>query len=95
VKKSVACVQTENANRYLQQLCKHWSHKFEVTFDAGKGTIPFRPDASLDLIADGTTLTMTLTVGEDDDLTRMEGVVDDHLERFAFREELAIDWKPA
>ena len=30
---SQAQVRTEHASRYLQQLCKHWSHKFAVTFD--------------------------------------------------------------
>ena len=38
-------VPTESASRYLQQLCKHWSHKFEVKFDpkAGHVALPFGP----------------------------------------------------
>ena len=30
--KSKTMVTTKHASRYLQQLCKHWSHKFTVEF---------------------------------------------------------------
>ena len=36
-----ATVPTTHGSRYLQQLCKHWSHKFDVDFDADKGEIGF------------------------------------------------------
>ena len=36
-----ATVPTEHASRYLQQLSKHWSHKFDVNFDAHKSAIAF------------------------------------------------------
>ncbi len=32
-------VATAYASRYLQQLCKHWAHKFPVEFDPNHGTI--------------------------------------------------------
>lgn len=32
----LAEVPTENGSRYLQQLRKHWSHRFEVAFDAAQ-----------------------------------------------------------
>ena len=38
---SHAIVPTAAASRYLQQLCKHWSHKFAVEFTPEHGTIPF------------------------------------------------------
>ena len=38
---SQATVPTASASRYLQQLCKHWSHKFAVEFTPEHGTIPF------------------------------------------------------
>ena len=34
-------VTTASASRYLQQLCKHWSHKFSVEFTPERGIIPF------------------------------------------------------
>ena len=38
---ATAEVPTKSASRYLQQLCKHWSHNLAVTFTAEEGTITF------------------------------------------------------
>ncbi len=93
--RSIAIVPTPHASRYLQQLCKHWSHKFAVTFDAVSGHIPL-PLGSADLAAGDMALTITCEVPEGGDLERMQQVVAHHLDRFAFREgELAYHWQPA
>ncbi len=92
--KSVSTVRTDHASRYLQQLCKHWSHKFEVEFNETAGKVPFSPEASLGLAADNATLILTLNVGKPEDLERLQDVVADHLKRFAFREELDFVWIP-
>ncbi len=42
---AVAVIPTPSASRYLQQLCKHWSHKLAVAFTANEGTILFPKDA--------------------------------------------------
>ncbi|MFT4180482.1 MAG: DUF2218 domain-containing protein [Rhizobium sp.] len=89
---SVSSVKTEHASRYLQQLCKHWSHKFTIDFNETAGKVPFNPETSLDLAADASTLRMTLHAGKAEDLERMQNVVADHLKRFAFREELDVVW---
>ena len=34
-------VPTAHASRYLQQLCKHWSHNLVVDFDQAHGTVTF------------------------------------------------------
>ena len=92
---SIATVPTEHASRYLQQLCKHWSHKFAVTFDEAHGEIPL-PLGSAVLDAGAETLTVTCTVPDRGDLTRLQQVVADHLDRFAFREApLPFDWQAA
>ena len=39
-----ASVPTANAARYIQQLCKHWSHRLEVDLSDQKGVVKF-PDA--------------------------------------------------
>ena len=83
-----ATIHTASASRYLQQLCKHWSHKFEVTFTPEHGVIPFDSErrCTLDATADG--LALSIVAADADGMTRMQGVVFDHLKRFAFREEL-------
>ncbi|MBE1203977.1 DUF2218 domain-containing protein [Aminobacter carboxidus] len=87
--KSTAAVETEHASRYLQQLCKHWSHKFAVDFSPTEGRIDLGEGRVVDLRANDRTLTVDV---EADDLPRMEQVVVDHIVRFAFREELKFDW---
>ncbi len=93
--RSIAIVPTTHASRYLQQVCKHWSHKFAVTFDAHSGHIPL-PLGSANLAAGDMALTVTCEVPDGGDLTRLQTVVAEHVNRFAFREgELAFQWQPA
>ena len=88
-----ANVPTESASRYLQQLCKHWSHKFEVSFDPQQGTIAL-PFGKTDLHAGADALIVTIHLNDGADPERPKKVVEDHLNRFAFREgELQFDWK--
>ncbi|QYA13577.1 DUF2218 domain-containing protein [Rhizobium sp. AB2/73] len=89
---SVSHVRTDHASRYLQQLCKHWSHRFSVEFDAAAGRVPFSAENFLDLAAEPGNLVMMLTVEKPEDLERMQNVVAEHLKRFAFREELDVSW---
>ena len=90
---SLADVTTPHAGRYLQQLCKHWSHKFDVTFDTLCGRIPFSETAKLVLKANGDVLSLQLDAPPDR-LPTLEDVVSDHLKRFAFKEDLTIAWQP-
>lgn len=90
-----AQVPTTNGSRYLQQLCKHWSHKFETRFDADQGHIVF-PMGSIDLAATADALSVTLHPHTDADVAQFKQVVADHLDRFAFREApLPFDWTAA
>ena len=45
-----ARVPTANASKYIQQLCKHWSHRLEVDLSEEKGVVRF-PDAVVTLEA--------------------------------------------
>jgi uncharacterized protein len=88
-----ATVPTANASRYLQQLSKHWSHKFEVTFDADKSEIAF-PMGAFRMEAEPEALIVTLHPTPEADVERFKKVVADHLDRFAFKEApLTFDWK--
>ena len=88
-----ANVPTAQGSRYLQQLCKHWSHKFETEFDAEKGVIAF-PMGPIRLAAGADELTVTIEPNEDADAERFKQVVAEHLDRFAFREApLRFDWR--
>jgi uncharacterized protein len=90
---SQARVATASASRYLQQVCKHWSHKFAVEFTPEKGHIPFTDGRACDLEATEDALTMRAQAPDTDALERLQRVVVDHVKRFAFREDLGeIRW---
>lgn len=90
-KVATTLVKTPKASGYLQQLCKHFGHKTEVEFTAESGWIGF-PFGYADLKADPEGLTMQAKAQETADLERLQRVLASHLERFAFREDLIIDW---
>jgi hypothetical protein len=93
--KSTATVPTENGWKYLQQLCKHWSHKLDVELDDQRGVVTFG-EAKAVMTSDATSLTVTIDAVSPEVLERMQGVVSSHLDRFAFREApLPFEWKAA
>jgi hypothetical protein len=90
---SQAQVSTASASRYLQQVCKHWSHKFAVEFTPEKGHIPFNDRRVCDLEATPEALTMRAQAPDLEALERLQRVVVEHVKRFAFREEFGeVHW---
>lgn len=89
---STARVTTPKAAGYAAQLCKHFGHKVPARFEGSEGEVTF-PAGRLQLRADGDTLTMTVTGDDAAAVARLEEVAASHLVRFAFREELAVDWQ--
>ena len=89
-----ARVATANASKYMQQLCKHFQHKLPAEFDAAVGSISFQA-GEVRLAANAETLAITLEAKSDQELDRLEDVVARHLARFAFREELDVQWQGA
>ena len=90
---SEAQISTASASRYLQQLCKHWSHKFPVEFTPESGTIPFSEDRRCEFSASADALTMRIQAADEATLVRTQDVVIDPLKRFAFREDLGdVRW---
>ena len=80
-----AQVPTSQGARYLQQLCKHWSHKLDVQLTDNEGIVRF-PHAVATMTAGPEALTVTVEAEDEETLQRMKGVVASHLDRFAFRE---------
>lgn len=98
-----AHIETDQASRYLQQLCKHWSHNLQVEFTPESGTVIFPKDArgadhpgdavvTFDAVETG--LDIRIDASSPEQLDGLKGAVTRHLDRFAFREgELRYDWK--
>ena len=89
-----ARVATERPSPYLKQLCKHFGHKVEATFDDTSGRIAFPfGTCELDASQEGL-LVLRVTPTPDGDADRCAEVVGGHLERFGRRDELAVTWAP-
>jgi hypothetical protein len=90
--RSHAHVPTASAARYMTQLAKHWSHKFEVVCDQRQASFPL-PLGQCRMTANEGGLDVVVEAEDAEDLARLKTVVANHLLRFAFREpELAFDW---
>ena len=89
---SQARVQTPKARTYLIQLCKHFAHKIPVTFADNRGRIEFDGGVcELDAVEENALVLAVSTTGADK-LATLEDVIDRHLKRFAFKEELSVAW---
>jgi hypothetical protein len=100
---SIALVPTASASRYLQQVCKHWSHNLEVEFSPERGTIVFPRDARgadwpdravVTMIAHEASLECRIDASAEGQLEAVKGALARHVDRFAFREApLPFEWK--
>lgn len=76
----------------MKQLCKHFAHKVEVEFDEVKAHVAFIPGPCKMLSKNGT----LIIEGEselDQGLLIIQSIIDQHLKKFAWREELTLEWK--
>jgi len=91
---SVARVESERASIYLQQLCKHFAHKRPVEFTPERGRISLSAGICR-LDASGGVLTIRAEAETAETLVQLQDVIARHLERFAFRNPVTLDWRAA
>lgn len=88
--KSNAKVQTQDAQRLINRLCRHWGHKYPVKQEEGFGEIELA--RGMCRLYAGDVLTVELE-GESE-MPRFQEVVEDHLRRMAGKdEELVFEWR--
>jgi hypothetical protein len=86
----------EKPERYIQQLVNHWGHKMATTYDEGDGmgAFPFSEHTNAVMTAHKGGIGITLTTADQAENERMRGVIERHIDRFAFREApLTYEWK--
>ncbi|MYZ48912.1 DUF2218 domain-containing protein [Propylenella binzhouense] len=89
--RSQARIATGNAERYAQQMCKHFGHKTEAHYADGKGSVRLSNGACL-LTAGADGLTLEVEAEDEERLAATETTVARHIERFAWREAPTIAW---
>jgi len=89
-----AAIPTPDASRYLQQLCKHWSHKLDVSFTPQDGRVLFNEESVCVLHAAPEVLNVRIETSDATNAARLGDVVFRHLERFSFRDPLPTpEWR--
>ena len=86
----------EKPERYIQQVVSHWSHKMATSYDKGDGMglFPFSEHTHCIMTARPEGIGITLTTADRAENERMRGVVERHIDRFAFREApLTYTWE--
>lgn len=80
-------ISTGAGERYIRRLCKHWSHRFEVTFNDQEGDIDFGGGGkcTLDAIPEGLLVRLEAT---EEDRPELQDVIIDHLQRFCPKNEI-------
>lgn len=91
--RSSTSVRTQNGGRYLKRLCKHWSHKFDVSYTDEEGRVPFGDDRFCTFKASPESLAIEIEAPDQEAIARLEQVVTDHLIRMADRDQLSeLSW---
>lgn len=91
-----AQVETEKAERYLKALCNHFNHKGNASYDIddegiGHGSVVF-DFGRCKMEANANSLALHVSAESEMRFSRIKHVVDDHLVRFANKEELQVTW---
>ena len=86
----------DKSERYIQQLVRHWGHKYATSYDEGEkmGAFPFSDLETAVMTARPAGIAITLTTPDQERSEHMRGVIERHIDRFAFREApLSYEWK--
>jgi hypothetical protein len=87
---STAQITTHEGKRISKRLLNHWKHKFEVSETEQYSKI-FMPTATVTLTPQEQHLDV-LIENQQEDVTRLEQVVIDHLNRMA-QQEFIVEWQ--
>ena len=89
-----ATIHTDHASKYILQICKHFAHRVEVAYDEVRGECRFVCGTAT-LHADPGLLRIEVAAPDEGQAEETRDVVERHLLRFAFREELQpLKWHP-
>ena len=89
---ATAHVATAKPSPYMKQLCRHFGHKNEVTFDDEHGEIHLASGVCTLDATGADVLVLSATSDDDETLETLERVIGGHLERFSGADALSVSW---
>lgn len=84
-------VVTDRAQRYLDQICKHFGHRVSTQIEHNRGVVEFE-DGTLTAVATPDALELALRAEDPEAIARLKDVVKSHLERWGERDAIHVDW---
>lgn len=91
MKKSTSTIQTKAASSYIGKLCRHFRHKIETEYTDTTGLATF-PAGTCTMTATPDHLLFDITAADSEGVEKIKGVLERHLVKFAYKEELVIEW---
>ena len=79
---ATAQITTDSPQRLITRLCKHWGHKFPVSFDEQRGEIQLGLGPCV-LEAQQGSLHVRVQAADNEQLLRLQTIVSEHLQRMA------------
>jgi hypothetical protein len=74
-------IETNKAERLMKALCNHFARKIKAGYEGDRGYVQFQ-DGICELTATSDALNLQVQAGNAEQLSRLKGVVVDHLLRF-------------
>jgi len=94
MKKSTTTIATQAAGQYIGKLCRHFRHKIETKYTPTTGLATF-PFGTCAMNATSDQLVFDITANDMESVDKIKGVLERHLVKFAYKEDLTIDWLDA
>ncbi len=91
MKKTNSIINTKAASSYIGKLCRHFRHKIETeyTSDTGRAIFPF---GTCEMSATPEQLLFHISAPTIEGVEKIKGVLERHLLKFSYKEELTIMW---
>lgn len=89
---SFAQISTAEGFSYIRKLCRHFAHKIPVSYTETEGKAEL-PGAVCMMHAGPDKLEFTINGDNKEEVLKGEDIIVRHLVKFAFREELVINWE--
>ena len=92
--KATATIPTKEASNYIGKLCRHFRHKIDAEYTASTGMATF-PFGTCAMTATPDRLVFDITAADSESVAKIKGVIERHLLKFSYKEDLTIRWQDA
>jgi hypothetical protein len=87
-----AIVETSDGSRYINKLCKHFTHRVPAQWSEHQGLVNFAM-GTCDMLDDGQSLSFVCKAENESDLNEIIETIQSHFDRFALKDQLIIkEW---